>query len=217
MGDWNVSPAEFEKSGWLKKVGGKIVQLGKATSHAGKGERTIDYFVVAASLEAAGAVLSCDTLGTGIVATHEPVELRLAGDARSVKVKTLMAPKAFPTERPVGCQREPRAHRDADPEQESVKERVAQWTKDVEEELCDFFDLTGEVAEKHCGRSSGPRFQWKCQLGRPGGDRPATTPKALALRELGAKLKEAGRLMLHGSQAHSGNSAMPGGNLADRA
>ena len=70
MGDWNITPDELAKSGWLEKVGGRIVHPGKATSHAGKGERIIDYFVVSASLESVGAILSCDTLGTGIVATH---------------------------------------------------------------------------------------------------------------------------------------------------
>ena len=88
-GDFNCTPEEVKATGWLKLVGGVIVQPHGPTCN----DRTIDFFVV--SNEMAHAVVGAWVVGDAGSKPHCPVRLVIKAKPNSIMMKTLKPPMAI--------------------------------------------------------------------------------------------------------------------------
>jgi len=95
-GDFNCTPEQLRATGWLKLVGGVIVQPKLPTC----GDRTLDFFVVSNSM--AHAVIGAWVVGDGEFRPHSPVRLVLKAKPNSIMVRTLKPPLAIGVELPFG-------------------------------------------------------------------------------------------------------------------
>ena len=100
-----MTPSELSQlHEWLEKVGGVIRAPDAPTCR--NGGRTIDYIVVDRRISAAVVSVALD-LGV-LGRPHSAVVVRLRCVATRAVTRMLVRPKAFPTDRPIGCCREPR-------------------------------------------------------------------------------------------------------------
>ena len=103
-GDFNMSPEELERSGWVQAIGGTIVRSGQWTCRYRKEDtegNELDYFVVDSSLAPWAKCHPTDDLA---IRPHRGVYLDLAiPKGQDFGFRMLKHPKGFPNERPIGC------------------------------------------------------------------------------------------------------------------
>eukprot|EP00959_Pyramimonas_sp_CCMP1952_P417368 8744454-Pyramimonas_sp.AAC.1 len=99
-GDFNCTPHEVLESGTLKYFEADMFHPTVATFSSG---RTIDFFVVSNQL----VVDEVEALVDIQISTHShvPVRLQVSSDAVRPRVCIVPVPRAFPVDRPIGCQR----------------------------------------------------------------------------------------------------------------
>ena len=85
-GDWNVSPEELERSGWLQSVGGFIVATTENTCNSSR----YDFFVVSTRMR--HAVRGIQLVDDHGFKPHFPARLLIAGDARRKLVRHIKKP-----------------------------------------------------------------------------------------------------------------------------
>ena len=95
-GDFNCTPEELEKTGFLKLVDGVVHSPAASTC----GLKVYDFFVVSRQLSP--AVLAVVTVADCYFGPHSPVRLLLRASPRSLKVNVINAPKGFPAHLPLG-------------------------------------------------------------------------------------------------------------------
>ena len=175
-GDFNMTPQDLRDGmeAWLDKLGGKVIAPPEPTCRSKLGGRTIDFAVIDVRIEAAVQGIWVDY---GVKASpHSVVRIRLRTRGTRDMVRRLKKPRAFPSDRPVGCPRAPKA-----PDQqvmEDLRSTASRWdgAKDfrpfnaalkhlvelAEEELCDMCDCVkddGGPDGSYLGRAK-PRYVW---------------------------------------------------------
>ena len=95
-GNWNITPAMLQQTGWLGIVQGAVVAPDAPTCN----NSTYDFFVVAATLHPAVLGVSC-IFDAGFT-PHLPVRLYLAGHARRKQVRRLVRPPSGSRRSPAG-------------------------------------------------------------------------------------------------------------------
>jgi len=88
-GDWNCTPEDLMKTGWLKLVNGATIAPATNTCH----QRVIDFFVISDGLRQANPVAR--TIGDGGFYPHLAVRLFLRGKARAAVVRQLKVPRGL--------------------------------------------------------------------------------------------------------------------------
>ena len=102
-GDFNCSPEQLGKTGWLKLVQGRILSPRFSTC----GSRVLDFFVVSEGLAGAAVGVSVveDALCSGGHGSHKPVRLFLRANPRQMKVRTLKTCTTIEAKLPYGPER----------------------------------------------------------------------------------------------------------------
>ena len=89
-GDWNCTPADLTKTGWLDKVGGVIHAPSSPTCNG----KIYDFFVVAKSIS--DQVQSTHLIADAGFTPHSPARLIFRGLPRKTMVRRLNAPSPIP-------------------------------------------------------------------------------------------------------------------------
>ena len=95
-GDWNCTPEQLEKTGWLRLVKGKVCAPKLTTCM----ERTIDFFVISENLTA--AVHDTVVVNGALSHPHKPVRLYLRAEPRQAVVRQLQSFGKFEAKMPYG-------------------------------------------------------------------------------------------------------------------
>ena len=144
-GDWNMEPEELMRAqGWLARVGGTIRAPEAPTCRSALGGRVIDYVVL--DMRIAGAV-QCIFADLAFPASpHTAVVVRMRCTATRDLARLLVRPRAFPSDRPVGCAREP-----TQPEA-AIMQRLAEATRSCPQGVGSAFEHLMQLAESEwCG------------------------------------------------------------------
>ena len=96
-GDWNMPPAQLRQ--FAIRAGGVIVAPDEPTCDAGRGESTIDYFIVHQALE---HLVTAVVVNDGLIKTHRVVKLVVNKAAAKLTQWSLVRRPAFPVDLPVG-------------------------------------------------------------------------------------------------------------------
>ena len=95
-GDWNCTPDELRKTGWLRLVKGVIC----APIAPSCGDRVLDYFVVSEKIH--HAVKHVFNVGDTLCTPHSPTRILISADARVMVVRQLKVPTGFGARLPQG-------------------------------------------------------------------------------------------------------------------
>ena len=159
-GDWNCTPEELARTGWLELVGGCICAPRGPTCNG----KVYDYFVVCKGMRQ--AVHSVVSVVDGGLTPHKPVRLFIRAAMRYDLVRTVAGPRGFAAQLPHGpdCytpQVDERAGAIAaglTVAQVDLDGQFGQMVDLVEECLSRVSGHGADEAEKHRGRKEGPRF-----------------------------------------------------------
>ena len=156
-GDWNCTPEQLEKTGWLKMVKGRVCAPKLATCM----ERTIDFFVVSENL--AASVYDTVVVNDALSHPHKPARLYLKAEPRQAVVRQLQSMGKFEAKMPFGpepCRVYPEIEAMLQDNTATNDDLCTLFTDRLETELTDIYGLTPSKAKPLLGRSSGPKFVW---------------------------------------------------------
>ena len=137
MEDWNVEPKDLAQAGWLETVDGKVAAISGATC-AGGARAVHDYFVLSEAMA--------------------PVSLTLTATSWGHRVLARRRPTPFPTEVPVGPQRQEEQFEwtwAADDLPVDLEQAWLEWLRAAEAAWCRIHDLCGTRRRPFLGRSKG--------------------------------------------------------------
>ncbi len=219
-GDWQMDRTTLEASGWLRAVGGTVLapSEGEFTCISSSSASTIDYFVVVDALLPAVRRIYVDSDCTEI-RTHHPVQLEIAGTARSNMVQRYRRPCAFPVQRPVGCDPRPPDYQravdalNAATTAQELNEGFVQWIQSAEQELVGRYGLQDQ--RRYLGRGQAYRVVKVAMCGSRGNGQPKANGEATMYRWLGDRLQELGHLW-YGEQAPSSARIQHGWHIVRR-
>ena len=147
-GDWNLTPEMLVEAGWVNEVWGKLI----ATKSPTCGAARLDFFVIDRRLGPSVAYVKKMT-GFGTL-PHHPVRLAIKAEPRTLRVRTMVAPRKIPASLPQGCLNEhhcsgeaamtPGAH-GADWVAPILEQRIRKWFIEAEQVWADICGLEGEV------------------------------------------------------------------------
>ena len=169
-GDFNCTPDQLRATGWLELVGGSIVAPSAPTC----GERTIDFFVIGASL--AHTALSAHTVGDDECRPHHPVRCLLRAKPRHALHRTLATPVPIPAILPHGPA--PAAAAPARGDGNDLHGCLDL----IESELAALAGRTAPEPDCKHARSKGPRYVWRNPLTSAPPDKGASTSITRAWR-----------------------------------
>ena len=154
-GDWNMEPNELSLAGWLDTVNGKVFASSAATCAGGAGA-VLDCFVLSEAV--AHLVQQVEVVDNTPTTPHWPVRLTLKVTSWGHIVLARKRPKPFPTEVPVGPQRQ-EEHVDwtwaAEEPPADLELAWLEWLRAAEAAWCRIHDLCGTQRRPHLGRSKG--------------------------------------------------------------
>ena len=169
-GDFNCTPDQLRATGWLELVGGRIIAPAASTC----GERTIDFFVIGASL--AHAALSAHTVGDAECRPHHPVRCLLRAKPRRTLHRTIATPVPIPAILLHGPAPAPAA-----PARDDGND-LHGCLDLTESELAALAGRTAPVLDCKHARSKGPRYVWRNPLTSTPPDKGASTSITRAWR-----------------------------------
>ena len=170
--DWNCTPEQLEKTGWLRLVRGKICAPTLATCM----ERTIDFFVISEDL--APAVHDTVVVSDALSNPHKPARLYLNAAPRQLLVRQLKNVGKFEAKMPFGpepCRVYPEIEAMLEDPCTTNDDLCTLFTDRMERELIDIYGLDPSLAKVFLGRSSGPSFVWRSALDDEIGVRKSTS------------------------------------------
>ena len=97
-GDWQCTPDELRRTGWLKMVKGVIYAPEAPTF----GSRVLDYFIVSEGLAQSWAIVATCVIGDALFGPHSPVRLIVKANTRTALVRQLKVPIGFKADLPFG-------------------------------------------------------------------------------------------------------------------
>ena len=108
-GDFNMTPEQLHSGAgdWVRAMRATIARPAGITCRSGSGGRVIDFCVLDARL--AGALESIAVDWDFPSSPHFPVRIRMRGGAAKDLVSVIRSPADFGTDKPIGCERKPRA------------------------------------------------------------------------------------------------------------
>ena len=183
-GDFNCTPAELQKTGWLELVDGVVHAPTAATSCS----RTIDFFVVAKSCS--HAVKGVHVVEDTNCFPHKAVRLLVSSCTRQDVVRELRKVPKFEARQPYGPMK--RQHFEASPESPLLLDdprgaMAAAWSSyggiinELEDQLCDLNGCDSKERARH-DRALGPSHVLKPVQRDVGRDGHRTNPITRAWR-----------------------------------
>ena len=96
--DWQCTPYELQKTGWLKIIKGVIYAPDAPTC----GDRVLDYFIVSEGLAQSWAIVATCIIGDATFGPHSPVRLIVKANKRTALIRELKVPVGFKADLPFG-------------------------------------------------------------------------------------------------------------------
>jgi len=167
-GDWQISPQELDDSGFTARVGDTVVAPTVPTC----GKRTLDYFVVSASLS--HIVVGAQLVANSGSKPHSAARLVLASGGRARQVRKVRGPRLLRSlpEGPRGPD-SPMPPPPTAATLEQLDTAYQAWVTALERQALPFLALGSTAAGAYAGRAQGHTVVWRCGLGLPPDPRPS--------------------------------------------